>query len=127
MYFAIYARDLPVLITADSILHAWHRSYDDILVELETGLFTDTITTVLAATHDELAARAARVGEASVRTSLEDVDLYLTVARTCSTAGVPRGGHRARTRRPQSARPGAFRRSSVRTRRWPSCSGVSRR
>jgi hypothetical protein len=30
-YHAIYTRDLPVLVTTDSILHALHRSYDDIL------------------------------------------------------------------------------------------------
>src|SRR5262249_26038305 len=27
-YFQIYARDLPVLVTSDSIMHALHRSYD---------------------------------------------------------------------------------------------------
>ena len=30
-YYHIYASDLPVLITTDSILHALHRSYDAIL------------------------------------------------------------------------------------------------
>jgi hypothetical protein len=38
-YLAIYRRDLPVLITTDSILHALHRSFDDILIELETAQF----------------------------------------------------------------------------------------
>jgi hypothetical protein len=28
-YYAIYTRDLPLLITSDSILHALHRSYDE--------------------------------------------------------------------------------------------------
>src|SRR5262245_1381849 len=46
-YYAIYTRDLPVLITTDSILHALHRSYDQILVELETILFTHSITEIL--------------------------------------------------------------------------------
>ena len=35
MYYKIYSRDLPVFISADSILHAWHRSYDAILRTLE--------------------------------------------------------------------------------------------
>ena len=39
-YFAIYARDMPVLITTDSILHALHRSYDTILMQLEASMLT---------------------------------------------------------------------------------------
>ena len=35
LYYAVYTNDLPVLITTDSILHAMHRTYDDILMELE--------------------------------------------------------------------------------------------
>ncbi len=30
LYYAVYTRDLPVLITTDSILHAMHRSFDAI-------------------------------------------------------------------------------------------------
>ncbi|DBA04949.1 TPA: hypothetical protein N0F65_006951 [Lagenidium giganteum] len=28
-YYRLYSDDMPVYITADSILHAWHRSFDD--------------------------------------------------------------------------------------------------
>ena len=34
-YYNLYSNDLPVFITSDSILHAWHRSFDSILVQLE--------------------------------------------------------------------------------------------
>ena len=83
-YDAIYARDLPVLVTTDSILHALHRSYDGVLENLEGNLFTDTIASVLGETHARLAAMAKEMGEgaaAPVREGLRDVDLYLTVAR----------------------------------------------
>src|SRR6266498_441614 len=33
-YFQIYSADLPVLVTTDSIMHALHKSYDDILMEM---------------------------------------------------------------------------------------------
>jgi len=31
LYYRTYRRDLPVFVSADSILHARHRSYDSIL------------------------------------------------------------------------------------------------
>jgi hypothetical protein len=88
-YFQIYSADLPVLVTTDSIMHALHKSYDDILMELEMTVFTQTIRQVLADTHDKLSApyQAGAVPE-----SVADVDLYLTVARNLlEGAGAPAG------------------------------------
>jgi hypothetical protein len=42
LYYAIWTDDLPVFITADSILDAWHQSFASILEELEEiALFPD--------------------------------------------------------------------------------------
>ncbi|KAJ0396813.1 hypothetical protein ATCC90586_005322 [Pythium insidiosum] len=46
-YYSIYNNDLPVFVTADSILHAWHRSFDDILIETETQFVMWKLLTVL--------------------------------------------------------------------------------
>src|SRR5262249_54271310 len=35
MLYRIYSRDLPVFVSTDALLHAWHRSYDAMLEELE--------------------------------------------------------------------------------------------
>ncbi|MEQ9501258.1 MAG: DUF3160 domain-containing protein [Deltaproteobacteria bacterium] len=67
-YYAIYARDMPVFITTDSILHAVHKSYDDILMQLETSYLAPTIQDVLTQVHG-----------ATNKTD-HDVDLYVTVA-----------------------------------------------
>jgi len=81
-YFAIYTRDLPVLVTTDSILHALHRSYDQILIELETRAFTQTLAELLSAVSARLIeAREAAELPASLQVGLRDVDLYITVAR----------------------------------------------
>jgi hypothetical protein len=80
-YFAVFTRDLPVLITTDSILHALHRSYDDVLKDLETNEFTGTIRDVLARTHAALDLATAALKKPKLRESATDVDLYLTVAR----------------------------------------------
>jgi len=80
-YLAIYRRDLPVLITADSILHAMHRSFDNILIELETGIFAPAIGKLLAETQARLRAEKDQLQDTGLRESAADVDLYLTVAR----------------------------------------------
>jgi hypothetical protein len=80
-YLAIYRRDLPVLITTDSILHALHRSFDNLLIELETSYFLATITEALDKAHAALRQEAPALAPSKLRTNAEDVDLYLTVAR----------------------------------------------
>lgn len=80
-YYAIYTRDLPVLVTTDSILHAFHRSYDDVLKELEKVLFVGTIERTLKGIHDELEKSLAASNDAALKPSVGDVDLFVTVAR----------------------------------------------
>ena len=73
-YYGIYTRDLPVLVTTDSILHALHRSYDDVLMFMEQQMFTPMIDRVLAKAHSQLANNGPSEHN-------KDVDLYITVAR----------------------------------------------
>ncbi|QEG27254.1 hypothetical protein GobsT_20080 [Gemmata obscuriglobus] len=86
-YFQIYSADLPVLVTTDSVLHAMHKSYDDILMDMERAVFVPTVRQILADTHAKLSAPYA--GGAAPE-SVADVDLYLTVARNLlEGAGAP--------------------------------------
>jgi hypothetical protein len=88
-YYQIYAADLPVLVTTDSIMHALHTSYDDILMEMEMTVFTLTMKKILADTHAKL---SAPYQDGRVPQSVLDVDLYLTVARNLyEGAGSPVG------------------------------------
>jgi Protein of unknown function (DUF3160) len=80
-YYAIYAGDLPVFVTTDSILHALHRSYDKVLSVLEERMLGPEIETALQTTHEALSRELASTQDASLRKNLLDVDLYLTVAR----------------------------------------------
>ncbi len=73
-YYGIYTRDLPVLVTTDSILHAWHRSYDKVLSELETQTLTFVLQDVLSRTHAALKERTPSEAD-------KDIDLYVTIAR----------------------------------------------
>jgi hypothetical protein len=88
LYHAVYSGDLPVLVTTDSILHAMHRSYDDILKEMEESFFTATLEDVLGKCHDQLTSDAPSFGTTAA--NYRDVDLYLTVARNLLRgAGAP--------------------------------------
>lgn len=86
-YYAIFTRDLPVLVTTDSILHALHRSYDAILQDLETTEFTNTLQTTLEKSHEAL--RKANPATPKLKASYQDVDFYLTVARNLLSESKP--------------------------------------
>lgn len=81
-YYAIYTSDLPVFITTDSIMHAVHRSFDEMLKTLETEIFTHSLALVLAATHEQLVKESADISDSALLTNIRDVDVYLSVART---------------------------------------------
>jgi hypothetical protein len=84
-YFTIYTADLPVLITSDSILHAFHRSFDASLKQLEEAVLKPLLDDTLANAQLELAAQATAVSDPELLASMADVDLYLNVARRLST------------------------------------------
>jgi hypothetical protein len=89
-YYQLYTQDLPVLVTCDSVLHALHRSYDQILTNLEMELFAGTLAEMLEECHTALARKAARNQRAELTACYCDVDLYLTVARNLlAGAGAP--------------------------------------
>jgi hypothetical protein len=92
-YLGVYTRDLPVLITTDSILHAWHRSYDTILRSLEEQLLAPRLTGLLTAMHGTLSGRAQSKTRHDARTRA-DAELYLRGALAL-LAG-PEHGDRAR-------------------------------
>ena len=83
-YFRIYGKDLPVLVTTDSLLHILHRSFDNTLAEVEERTFAPALREILATCHEELGRRV-RQGVAAAD-NYRDVDLYLTVGRNLLAA-----------------------------------------
>lgn len=79
----IYNRDLPVFLTTDAILQALHNSYDKILSDIEMYLlrlnlieFLDSLSGAFPRLMDRYSA------EERMKTELEDIDLYTTIARS---------------------------------------------
>jgi hypothetical protein len=76
-YASIYMADLPVYISADSVLFAVHRSYDAILKRIEGALLIQDLRALLDGMRARLLENTA-FGSEQVR---RDADVYLTVGR----------------------------------------------
>ena len=75
-YLDLFKADLPVYVTADAILHAWHRSYDELLIEMEKQLIVPMLDEFL----DRLRKRLASGGPGNPLRA--ELDEYLTVAHS---------------------------------------------
>jgi hypothetical protein len=84
-YTTIYADDLPVFVSLDSIMHVVHRSYDDILKDVERERLVPVLATLLGDMHARLS--GADLGLS--KTAIADADLYLAVARALLMGGAP--------------------------------------
>jgi hypothetical protein len=78
-YETIYMHDLPVYVSADSILYAVHKSFDAILMQVESSSLIPTLTRMLAAMRAASTSGAAADLPAAAR---GDVDTYLAVAES---------------------------------------------
>ena len=77
----IYHKDLPVFISSDAILHAFHASYDKILKNTELDVLIPKLNELLNALHNNFPSLKSRVStQADVTQALMDLDVYLTVA-----------------------------------------------
>ncbi|RLN55533.1 hypothetical protein BBJ28_00002767 [Nothophytophthora sp. Chile5] len=77
VYYRLYTDDMPVFVTTDSVLHAWHRSFDGFLVDFETKVLSPALKKVLGAT---LFALADSKSDGSTSKAVLDVELFLTMA-----------------------------------------------
>lgn len=81
-YATIYMADLPLYVSADSILHAVHSSYGDILEAIETASLLPDLTAMLASMRARLASGTGASLGAQARA---DADLYTAVASALLT------------------------------------------
>ncbi len=76
-YTAIYGEHLPLYVSADSILDATHRSYDNILEQIELIALSPRLEAMLTSMRSALAAGAADPFGAG---AVADADVYVSVA-----------------------------------------------
>ncbi len=81
-FFDIYNKDLPVFISTDAILHAFHISYDRILKDVELAVLIDKLTSLLEQLHSQMPQLESKYSSnTEMKQMLLDVDVYLTIAR----------------------------------------------
>lgn len=74
-YQTIYSQDLPVFVSADSILQAVHQSYDAVLAAIEVAALVPELETLLVSMRTRLEAASGLDAETRA-----DADLFLAVA-----------------------------------------------
>lgn len=79
-YAWIYWQDLPVLVTTDSLLHAVHQSYSDLLSSLEMAFLIPQLGALLHATRGQVSAGAQNNQDPALTPLYADLDAYLGVA-----------------------------------------------
>lgn len=76
----IYHKDLPVFISTDAILHAFHRSYDLTLMQVEYEKMLPLLQEILQGIHSKLPELAQLYTPfPELEQSFRDVDIYVTV------------------------------------------------
>jgi hypothetical protein len=82
VFYNLYNNDLPVFISTDALLEAWHRTYDAMLEETEETYLFNSVGTMLDGMAAQIAAADAEVGNGALHDSLRDADWFLAVARS---------------------------------------------
>lgn len=79
-FLEIFHNDLPVFVSTDAILHAFHVSYDRILKDAELGFLIEKVKSLLLELHSHQSLLFAKYGaNLEMSMMLKDVDVYLTV------------------------------------------------
>src|SRR5262249_6191818 len=74
VFYELFHNDLPVFISTDGLLHAWHRTYDALLEETEETYLFNSVQTLLEAMARQVTAASAQVVTGVLRDSLLDAD-----------------------------------------------------
>ncbi len=79
-FLEIFQRDMPVFVSTDAILHAFHISYDRILKDVELGILIEKVKLLLQTLHSNQNILSTKYGSnPAMQKMLKDVDVYLTV------------------------------------------------
>lgn len=78
-YAYIFWKDMPVLITTDSLLQVIHQNYDDILKQVEIAVITPRLFSFLEATRNKVLEASFAEKDPEMTQIYDDLIIYLTV------------------------------------------------
>lgn len=82
VYYDLYTDDLPVFVTADSVLQAWHRSIVTMVAEVEETCFQQTLSNLVVSMSAQVPALAAQASGTAMVNGVLDADYFLAVAQS---------------------------------------------
>jgi len=82
VYYDLYTDELPVFVTADSILQAWHRSLVTMLAEVEETGFQPSLSNLLVSMAAQVPALWTQAAGTAVANGVLDADYFLAVAQS---------------------------------------------
>lgn len=84
IYASLWQAELPTFITTDSILHAWHKTYDHVLQDKEVTTFSGAYRDLLASVQEQLLTELKQPSP-KLSDAAAHLELYLCVASTLLT------------------------------------------
>jgi hypothetical protein len=86
-YAYLHVKDMPVLVTTDSLLHALHQTYDDLLIRLEETFLTSRLTRLLSQCLQQVKTDAKINRDPLLTPLFTDLDTYLVVPLILLSSG----------------------------------------
>jgi hypothetical protein len=80
IYYEVFNDDLPVFVSTDSVMHAWHRTYENMLEELEEIELSTLLEQVITNMQAQLPQNYQAYGSGPLYNSFLDADFFLAVA-----------------------------------------------
>ena len=98
VYYDLFTDDLPVFVTTDSVLQAWHRSMVTMVAEIEETCFQQTLSNLVASMAGQVPALWAQSAGTPMANGVQDADYFLAVAQSL-LSGIPNYGSLGQTAR----------------------------
>lgn len=98
VYYDLYTDDLPVFVTTDSVLQAWHRSLVTMLAEIEETCFHQTLSNLVVSMSAQVPMLWAQSAGTAMTSGVLDADYFLAVAQSL-VSGVNNYGSLGQTAR----------------------------
>jgi hypothetical protein len=84
-FYKIYSDDLPVFVSTDAALQAWHRTYISMLEELEETCLSPGLLSIVQGMADQVPSLWAQGQGTAMANGILDADYFLAVARSLVT------------------------------------------
>lgn len=85
VFYKIFSDDLPVFVSTDAALQAWHRSYAAMLEEIEETYLAPRLQTILESMAGQVPSLWSQGKTTAVAEGIVDADYFLAVARSLVT------------------------------------------